>query len=143
MISSLRSSCICYIVYLLHSVRLKYVTISALNRKFDLPGEKLIRTTLLPKLNIQVQYGLMAILKEVFEDPDCHFSVTCDLWSSIALDNYLGLIVHFITSDFKRKQLMLRCMPYNMSHTGTGSNLKLLYLICSAFILCRLRGVVL
>ena len=77
-----------------------------------------MRTTLLPELNMQVQWRLKSILSEVFDDPNCYYSVTCDIWSSIALDSYLGLIIHFIDKLFERKQVMLRCMPYNRSHTG-------------------------
>ena len=77
-----------------------------------------MRTTLLPELNMQVQWRLESILSEVFDDPNCYYSVTCDIWSSIALDSYLGLIIHFIDKQFERKQVMLRCMPYNRSHTG-------------------------
>ena len=75
-----------------------------------------VRTALLPPLNMQGQWRLKFVLSEVFDGPNCYFSVTCDIWSSIALDSYLGLVIDFIDKQFNRKQVMLRCMPYNKSH---------------------------
>ena len=75
-----------------------------------------MRTSMIPKLYKEVQFTLLEVLKEVLGDS--YFSVTCDIWSSLALDSYLGLTVHFITIGLERKHLVLRCLPYNDSHTG-------------------------
>ena len=55
--------------------------------------------------------------------------MTCDVWSSLALDSYLGLTVHFITEDFVRKMLVLRCLPYNESHTGESIKGRVVFVL--------------
>ena len=92
--------------------------LSGLNRRFNIPSEKVIRTSLIPKLYVKVQYKLKEVLSELFEDKRCYYSVSLDAWSSKALDSYLGLVIHFVTEDFKRKMVLIRCLPYNSSHTG-------------------------
>ena len=92
--------------------------LSGLNRRFNIPSEKVIRTSLIPKLYVKVQYKLKEVLSELFEDKRCYYSVSLDAWSSKALDTYLGLVIHFVTEDFKRKMVLIRCLPYNSSHTG-------------------------
>ena len=70
----------------------------------------------MPKLYREVQKELFGSLSMTLKDG--HYSVTCDVWSSLALDSYLGLTIHFISEDFERKMIVLRCLPYNASHTG-------------------------
>ena len=81
-----------------------------------IPSEKVVITTLMPKLYREVQKELFETLSLALKDG--HYSVPCDVWSSLALDSYLGLTVHFITEDFVRKMLVLRCLLYNKAHTG-------------------------
>lgn len=83
---------------------------------FVLPSEKRLRTTMIPQLYKTVQFTLLEVLKEVMGD--AYFAVTCDIWSLLALDSYLGVTVHFITTYFKGEHLVLRCLPYDDSHTG-------------------------
>lgn len=83
-----------------------------------MPSETTLRTTLIPKMYTQVQYKLKEVLAGIFTDKSCYFSVSLDAWSSKALDGYMGFIIHFITADYKRKMVMIRCFPYNESHTG-------------------------
>lgn len=101
--------------------------IGCLNRKFDIPSEKVIRTTLMPKLYREVQKELFESLSLALKDGQ--YSVTCDVWSSLALDSYLGLTVHFITEDFVRKLLVLRCLPYNESHTGESIKGRVVFVL--------------
>ena len=90
--------------------------LTGLNRKFVVPSEKRLRTSMIPKLYKEVQFTLLEILREILGDS--YFAVTCDIWSSLALDSYLGVTVHFITTEFDRKHLVIRCLHYNESHTG-------------------------
>ena len=90
--------------------------IDCLNRKFNIPSEKVVRTTLMPTLYREVQKELFETLLLALKDG--HYSVTCNVSSSLALDSYLGLTVHFITQDLVRKMLVQRCLPYNEAHTG-------------------------
>ena len=101
--------------------------IGFLNRKFDIPSEKVVRTTLMPKLYREVQKELFESLSIALKEG--HYSVTCDVWSSLALYSYLGLTVHFITEDFVRKILVLRCLPYNESHTGESIKGRVVFVL--------------
>lgn len=63
-----------------------------------------------------MQYKLKTFINENMKDAD--YSLSCDIWSSQALDSYIGIIVHVETADFERKVIFLRCLPYNSAHTG-------------------------
>ena len=101
--------------------------IECLNRKFDIPSEKVVRTTRMPKLYREVQKELFESLSIALKKG--HYSVTCDVWSSLGLDSYLGLTVHFITEDFVSKMLVLRCLPYNESHTGESIKGRVVFVL--------------
>ena len=113
--------------------------INSLSSKFSVPSEKVIRTKMMPKLYKDTQCVLLDLLKEALGSP--YFVIT----SSQTLDSYLGLTQHFLTLDFKRKMVVLRCLPYNSAHTGEsirnrvefileswGLSLEKLHLVVSA-----------
>ena len=87
-----------------------------MNKKFVIPSEKVVRTKLFPDLYLRVQYKLKTFIEDNLKGAD--YSLSCDVWSSKALDSYLGVIIHFVTKDFERKVVVLRCLPYNRAHTG-------------------------
>ena len=93
--------------------------VTGLNKRFTIPSEKYLRTSVLPSLYNKVQYAVRCKLRELMKDT--YFSITCDVWSSVALDSYFGVTLHFITKDFERKMVVLRCLPYNASHTSMYS----------------------
>lgn len=99
----------------------------SLNRKFNIPSEKVIRCTLMPKLYRETQGALQNSLSVTLKEN--YFSITCDIWSSLALDSYLGVTVHFITKEFDRKVIVIRCLPYNASHTGESIKTRVTYVL--------------
>ena len=103
------------------------IFVNNLNRKFQIPSEKVIRCTLMPKLYKQTQFKLLKSLSETLKDG--YFSVTCDVWSSQALDSYLGVTIHFIDEDFQRKVIIIRCLPYNTNHSGESIQNRVKYIL--------------
>ena len=99
--------------------------IHTIQPKFSLPSEKVLRQNLLPKLYKKVQFKLLSELNKQLEVTETEgtvkslpFSITTDIWSSQARDSYMSVTLHFVTRLFKRKMLVLRALPYNVSHTG-------------------------
>lgn len=101
--------------------------IYSLNKKFTIPSEKVIRTTMMPKLYRETQAALKTALLENLKDN--YFSITSDIWSSLALDSYLGVTVHFITDEFERKFIVVRCLPYNARHSGESIKTRVTFVL--------------
>lgn len=101
--------------------------LTTLNKKFNVPSEKVIRCTLMPKLYHETQAALLQSLSAAITNT--YFSITCDIWSSLALDSYLGVTVHYISEDFYRKVVMVRCLPYNAKHTGDSIKERIRYIL--------------
>lgn len=102
--------------------------LAALNKKFNIPSEKVIRCTMMPKLYKNAQGALLQSLSTAIT-AGIYFCITCDIWSSLALDSYLGVTVHFISEDFYRKLVVIRCVPYNASHTGESIKTRIRYVL--------------
>lgn len=85
------------------------------NKKFVMPSEKKIRTKLLPELNAKVQHHIRESIMQ--NDNEC-FSLTTDIWTSPSADSFMSLTVHWINENFEQKIAVLRCVPYNKSHTA-------------------------
>lgn len=99
--------------------------IHTIQPKFSLPSEKVLRQNLLPKLYKKVQFKLLSELKKQLEVSETEgtvkslpFSITTDIWSSQGRDSYMSVTLHFVTRSFERKMLVLRALPYNVSHTA-------------------------
>lgn len=81
---------------------------------------------MMPKLYKNVQGALLQSLSTAI-GAGIYFCITCNIWSSLALD--LCVTVHFITEDFYRKLVVIRCVPYNASHTGESIKTRIRYVL--------------
>ena len=89
--------------------------IEGLNPKFNLPSEKMLRQSIFPSCYKKLQWHIKSLLDKHMIDGI--YSITTDIWSSKSSDSYLGVTCHFLDKDFVQKMVVLRCFPYNASHT--------------------------
>lgn len=85
-----------------------------LEPRYQLPSRKHLATNVIPSLYNECKTKV----KLQIENID-FISVTTDLWSSTANDDYLSITVHFINSEFELKHFCLEVIPFpEQSHTG-------------------------
>ena len=89
---------------------------SHINRKIHVVSEKVIRTKLLPELDVKVQYEVKRILTDVIHGTQ--HAITTDIWSSPARESFISYTAHFISKDWTRKRVVLRCCSFDFDHSG-------------------------
>jgi len=94
-----------------------------LNKRFTVPSEKVVRTSIIPQIGAKLQYSIKDSLNK--DVTGIMYSLTTDMWTSGAYDGYISYTVHYITIDWKRKMVVLRCMPYSTKHTGESISVVL------------------
>lgn len=88
-----------------------------LNKRFQIPSPKLLRTSLIPGLYLKVQWHVFEALREHVNDEGT-FSLTTDMWSSPSKDSFMSLTLHWIDATFKQRMVVLRCIRYNTKHSA-------------------------
>lgn len=96
--------------------------ITHFNKRFTVPSEKVFRERVVPDLGGKVQY---AIKDSLDKNVTGVYAVTTDMWTSGLYDGYISYTAHYITVDWKRKVVILRCMPYSSKHTGDSISVVL------------------
>lgn len=87
-------------------------TIKTLDKRYSLPSRKYFSIVALPSPYNQCRMTVEKELQTVQ-----NFATTIDLWSSHAMEPYLSLTVHFITSDFNMKSQCLQTAFFPADHT--------------------------
>ncbi|KAI6650097.1 Zinc finger BED domain-containing protein 4-like [Oopsacas minuta] len=91
------------------------VFISHLNHKFDVPSEKVLRQRIIPDIYRRVQFNIMELLHNNLGD---FCSAPTDIWTSKSQHAFISFTLHFINKKGERKAVVLRCFPYDTSHTA-------------------------
>ena len=91
------------------------VFIGKVNNKFDVPSEKVLRQRIIPDIYRRVHYKVMELLHNNLSD-SC--SATTDIWTSKSQHAFISFTLHLINKGGERKAAVLRCFPYDMSHTS-------------------------
>ena len=101
------------------------VFVNNLNHKFDVPSEKVLRQRIIPDIYRLVQYKIMELLHDSLGD-SC--SATTDIWTSKSQHAFISFTLHFINKGGERKAAVLRCFPYDVSHTSEsiGKTLRMI-----------------
>lgn len=88
-----------------------------LNKKFVVPSEKVVRQRLMPELYRKIQYHIkMSLDKNIVGV----YAITTDIWTARNKAAFISYTAHFITVDWERKVAILRCMPYDETHSGAS-----------------------
>jgi len=64
----------------------------------------------------------------LFEDISSKISVTCDIWTSISNQSYLGVTAHYIDDNWEARSFLLDLIHYPYHHYGTHTKDLLLTL---------------
>lgn len=97
--------------------------VNSLQPQYQLPSRKHISTVKIPKLYTATR----EVLKEKLTDAH-YYNITTDCWTSVNMDPYISLTIHFINKEWELKSMTLACEKLSTSHTG--ENLKK-YIACS------------
>ena len=86
------------------------------------PSEKVMRERIIHDIHNKVQY---TVKESLDKNTLGIYALTTDMWTSKTYDGYISYTAHWITADWKRKVVILRCMPYNTKHTGESRSVVL------------------
>ncbi|XP_063215715.1 zinc finger BED domain-containing protein 4-like [Bacillus rossius redtenbacheri] len=87
-----------------------------LEPRYVLPSRKHFSNTVVPHMYQECRENVNKKLDEAE-----HVSLTTDMWTSTANDDYLGLTVHFVDSNFVLQHLNIGVIPFpELSHTGNN-----------------------
>ncbi|CAG8786763.1 10303_t:CDS:2, partial [Gigaspora margarita] len=83
--------------------------IYTLNPYYELPSNKQIKARIHQSYNNSIEYLKTLLVTEL---KTCN--LTCDLWTAHSKNSYLGIICHFINSNYKLKEIILavKYVPY-------------------------------
>src|SRR2546423_15214916 len=60
------------------------------------------------------------IISNFFQNSTFKFSLTCDIWSSVKMESFMALTIHYIDSKWKLCHFVLDIFNFTGSHTGTA-----------------------
>src|SRR5215213_4196987 len=58
------------------------------------------------------------VIINLFQNSTSKFSLTCDIWSSIKMESFMALTIHYIDSKWKLCHFVLDIFNFTGSHTG-------------------------
>lgn len=91
----------------------KFVT--SLNSSYQLPSRKTIANTLLPAMYEEKQAKIKDVVKNVSS-----VTVTTDCWTSINVESFMAITIHFIDEEFEAKSILLECSSFEEAHTSAN-----------------------
>ncbi|CAG8793413.1 16401_t:CDS:1, partial [Cetraspora pellucida] len=68
-------------------------------------------------------------------------SITCDIWSSITMQSYLGITVHFINYEWQLKHFLLDLYYLSEQHTAINISQALIQVLDQTKITEKLLGI--
>jgi hypothetical protein len=83
------------------------------DKNYELPTRQSLSEKIIPRKFEDAKLILKEVLKNINS-----LAITCDGWTSLANNSYLGVTAHFINSEFKLDSLTLACKHMPISHTG-------------------------
>ncbi|CAG8853991.1 18318_t:CDS:2, partial [Gigaspora margarita] len=109
--------------------------LNTLDARYLIPCRQTIRTEILNKYD-----HMRKIILEELEKPK-KVSITCDIWSSITMQSYLGVTVHFINSEWQLQHFLLDLLPLNRQHTAVNIQQAIMQVLDHAKITNKLLGI--
>ena len=91
--------------------------IAHLQSRYSISSEKVLRQRIIPEINKKVQYHVKESLDK---NTVGVYALTTDIWSSKSKHSFISYTAHFITVDWKRKVVILRCMSYDSKHSASS-----------------------
>ncbi|CAG8778666.1 759_t:CDS:2, partial [Racocetra fulgida] len=92
-----------------------FITIlNTFDARYQIPCRQTIRTQILNKYN-----SMRKIILEELEKPK-KVSITCDIWSFVTMQSYLGVTVHFINNEWQLQHFLLDLLPLTRQHTAVN-----------------------
>ncbi|CAG8438856.1 3368_t:CDS:2 [Scutellospora calospora] len=88
--------------------------LNTFDARYLIPCRQTIRAEILNKYN-----SMHKIILEELEKPK-KVLITCDIWSSITKQSYLGVTVHFINSEWQLRYFLLDLLPLTEQHTAVN-----------------------
>ncbi|CAG8605855.1 16310_t:CDS:2, partial [Cetraspora pellucida] len=82
------------------------------NARYQIPCQQTIQNKILNKYN-----NMQQIILQELENPK-KISIICDIWSSITMQLYLSITVHFINSEWQLRYFLLDLLPLTEQHTA-------------------------
>ena len=89
--------------------------INKLDPHYRLPSRHTIK-----RLIIDVFEEKRKIISNFFQNSTFKFSLTCDIWSSVKMESFMALTIHYIDSKWKLCHFVLDIFNFTGSHTGTA-----------------------
>lgn len=83
--------------------------VNFLNKNFQVPSEKTIRTSIIPEMHAKVRSLVLSLIDRTV----CKCSFTIDFWSSKSAHAFMSFAIHFITDRWKRKVVTLECLLFD------------------------------
>ena len=86
--------------------------LNAFDQRYQVPCRQTIRNEVMNRYdNMRIQ-----ILEELAKTQK--ISITCDIWSSITMQSYLRITVHFIDKEWKLRHFLLNLCHFPGQHTA-------------------------
>lgn len=92
--------------------------IAYLEPRYKLPNRTTFSRKLIPDLYMEVREETKKLLSQATS-----ISLTVDMWSSVAKQDYMSLTAHFVDTEWVRKELCLEVVPFMHTH-HTATNLS-------------------
>lgn len=86
--------------------------ISCIDPRLTVPSEKTFRTEFMPKMYQKLYAYFQRLVSEHVDS--C--AATTDFWTSASIHSFMSFAIHFITKNWERKIIVLRCMPFDEQH---------------------------
>lgn len=86
---------------------------------YDVPCAKTIKKNYIEPMIEKVRHKISE------EAQDTKFALTCDLWSNLKQESFLGLTCHFISNSVKRN-VVLECVPFQGAHNNDNIRKKVI-----------------
>ena len=87
--------------------------------RYQIPSKKYLCTCLMPNMYFKVKKEVIKINHEHLHYCCAHLHEYYDMWSSVAMDAYMFVTVHFILQKaWGKKSMVLECLTFKENHTS-------------------------
>ena len=62
--------------------------------------------------------GVQRTIKDLIRDKALYVTVTTDMWTSPSNSSFIAVTLHYLTPEFKMRNLTLEVSPFHGTHTG-------------------------
>lgn len=83
---------------------------------YTLPNRKTISSAMI----LALYHTNLSEMKELISQDASSICITTDIWTSSQTESFIGVIAHYLNSNFNPKQVLLECEGLNESHTSAN-----------------------